>query len=85
MLSSADCPCQEILDTLAEYLDGRLSPMQVRVFESHLAECGPCRRYLDAYRRTVELGRAALEADSAAPPPPELIRALKAALRTRRP
>lgn len=53
--------CREVADFLMAYLDGELPEDQRGVFEAHLRGCSACERYLESYRRTVELGRKAYE------------------------
>jgi anti-sigma factor RsiW len=64
-----------------DYLDGAL-PLGIRLsFTAHIALCSDCRRYIDTYRRTIALGRAAtVTADDPAPPqvPEELVQAILA-------
>ena len=49
-----------ILDFLADYLDGKLSPQIAAELERHLAICPPCVAYMNTYKRTRELvGRMA--------------------------
>lgn len=50
--------CRTIVDSLMEYLDGSLSADQRKAFETHLKICAPCLRYLESYRRTVEIEEA---------------------------
>lgn len=52
--------CKEmILDFLADYLDGTLSPEVLADLERHLQDCQPCVAYLNTYKKTRELtGRA---------------------------
>jgi anti-sigma factor RsiW len=45
--------CNEFVELVTEYLDGRLDPDTARRFVEHLAECDGCDRYLDQIRRTV--------------------------------
>jgi anti-sigma factor RsiW len=52
--------CKEvILDYLADYLDATLDPGAVADLERHLEGCAPCRAYLDTYKRTGKVARAA--------------------------
>ena len=53
--------CKEfIMDLLADYLDGALSPEVIVDLERHLQDCQPCVAYLKTYKKTRELtGRAA--------------------------
>jgi len=73
--------CKELIDFLADYVDGKLAGKPLHEFERHLAVCPACVNYIDSYKATRTLCRAAL-ADDAAPPfkiPEELITAILAA------
>ena len=61
-VSNDDLPCQELVELVTDYLEGRLpEPERVR-FEAHLALCSGCRTYLEQMRQTVRaLGRLAEE------------------------
>lgn len=51
--------CKDAFGMLADFLEQSLSPGVLAELERHLADCGPCRAYLETYRKTVELtGRA---------------------------
>jgi anti-sigma factor RsiW len=63
--------CREFTEYLHEYLLGTL-PDGVRAeFEKHLAECSWCVAYLDSYRKTLLLERAAFADPEDAPTPAE--------------
>ena len=70
--------CLECSDFLMAYLDGELDPAQKAEFERHLAKCPPCVRYLDTYRKTIEMSRAAHREGEDHTPclPPELVKAI---------
>lgn len=51
--------CREFEDFVLNYLDDELSVRQRSVFEFHVRICRECREYLAAYKRSIELGRAA--------------------------
>lgn len=71
--------CREFVDFLMSYLDNELDETVRAVFDSHLGGCRACRGYMDAYVKTVEIGRAACcEPDGPVPDdaPAELIRAI---------
>jgi anti-sigma factor RsiW len=75
--------CHELIDFLADYDEGTLSPAQRRAFEEHLVICPPCVRYIEEYREAVRLSRECL-CDDCPPPLPEevnqrLVAAMKAA------
>jgi anti-sigma factor RsiW len=58
MDSNDDLPCQELVELVTDYLEGRLAPIEQRRFEAHLALCRGCRTYLEQMRQTVRaLGR----------------------------
>ena len=72
--------CREFTEFLHEYLFGNLPAAVRSEFEKHLTECPGCVAYLDSYRKTILLGKAAF-ADSAEGSPPadapeELIQAI---------
>jgi anti-sigma factor RsiW len=48
-----DLPCQDLVELVTDYLEGRLTPMEQRRFEAHLALCRGCRTYLEQMRQTV--------------------------------
>jgi anti-sigma factor RsiW len=45
--------CQEVVEVITDYLEGRLSPEDVAIFEAHLELCDGCRWYLDQMRITI--------------------------------
>lgn len=49
--------CREVMHSLEGFVAGTLAVDQRAVVEEHLQECEDCRRYLDSYRQTVELGK----------------------------
>jgi anti-sigma factor RsiW len=53
--------CRELLDFLADYLEGDLAPGVRGSFERHLAVCVDCRRYLAEYAQTIHIARNAFE------------------------
>jgi len=46
--------CNELVELVTDYVEGRLPPRDVRRFESHLAICEGCRTYLDQMRETID-------------------------------
>jgi anti-sigma factor RsiW len=61
-VSNDDLPCQELVELVTEYLDGRLPEPERVNFEAHLALCEGCRIYLEQMRQTVRaLGHLAEE------------------------
>ena len=56
--SNDDLPCQELVELVTDYLEGRLSASERLRFEAHLTGCAGCRTYLAQMRQTVRvLGR----------------------------
>ncbi|MEM7261414.1 MAG: zf-HC2 domain-containing protein [Planctomycetota bacterium] len=49
--------CRDLLEYLADYLDGELPANQLSVMEEHLAKCSPCVEYLESYRSTISMVR----------------------------
>ncbi len=75
--------CREMLDFLAAYLDGELSPPVRLDFEAHLSVCPDCLDYLASYRETIRLERDAhdVEGHACEEMPEELVRAIVASRR----
>jgi anti-sigma factor RsiW len=75
--------CRELVEFLADYLDGDLPAEVRRVFETHLADCPECATYLRGYADAIRLARACAETDDAVPAgvPERLVRAILAARR----
>jgi predicted anti-sigma-YlaC factor YlaD len=47
--------CRELVDVVADYLDGALTTSELADFDAHLENCEPCRAYLDQLRQTTRL------------------------------
>lgn len=76
--------CREVFEFLMAYLDGDLPDGERSTFETHLADCPPCKAYLDTYQDAVRLGKdACCGRDESAPPraPEELVQAILSARR----
>lgn len=50
--------CDELLQALNEYVDGRLDLPECRRFADHLAGCSPCQVVVDNIRQTISLFKA---------------------------
>jgi len=50
--------CREFDGFISGYLDGELPDRWRSRFEMHMRICRECRQYLQAYQRTIEVGRA---------------------------
>jgi anti-sigma factor RsiW len=47
--------CQELVELVTDYLEGALSPADLRRFEEHLAVCGKCTEYLAQIEATIRV------------------------------
>jgi anti-sigma factor RsiW len=47
--------CQELVELVTDYLEGALSPADLRRFEEHLAACGNCTEYLAQLEATIRV------------------------------
>jgi len=66
--------CRELIDFIADYVDGTLDAAARDDFERHLDICSSCRAYLDSYRKTMALTRALASDEPAADVPDALVR-----------
>jgi anti-sigma factor RsiW len=48
-----DLPCQELVELVTDYLEGRLSARERLRFERHLPICSGCRAYVEQMRQTL--------------------------------
>lgn len=74
--------CRQVEDFLLDYVEGTLPRGQRLIFDLHLALCRECRDYLAAYRKAIELGKAAFPHGDAPVPeevPEDLVQAILAA------
>ena len=74
--------CKELIEFLADYVEGELAADERTRFDAHLAVCPHCVDYLHGYRESVRLGQAAF-AEGSIPDavPAELVDAILAARR----
>lgn len=47
--------CQELVELVTDYLEGALEPADKHRFDSHIARCDGCTRYLEQLRETIRL------------------------------
>ncbi|MBI3007425.1 MAG: zf-HC2 domain-containing protein [candidate division NC10 bacterium] len=71
--------CKELIDLMADYLEGQLDPDVARDLDQHLADCLPCLSFLKTYRATTRLIREVACEEI----PPELGERLERFLRER--
>ena len=62
-----DIICQEFVEEVTNYLEGKLSEAEERWTDEHLAQCDGCRAYLEQMRATIGAlhGLREMELDSA--------------------
>lgn len=54
--------CQQLVETITDYLDGAMSGPEREQFEQHLAGCLKCRAYVSQMQQTIRLaGRLGAE------------------------
>lgn len=75
--------CRELDDFLLDYVGGDLPEDVRREFDSHLRVCPACVDYVQTYRVSIRIGKAAFAGDGEVPAevPEELVRAILAARR----
>jgi anti-sigma factor RsiW len=71
--------CQEVVEVVTDYLEGRMSPEDVAVFEAHLELCDGCKWYVEQMRVTIAAVGRIDEADV----PDEMRETLLTAFRSR--
>jgi anti-sigma factor RsiW len=79
MADGTQISCREVVEVVTDYLEGRLPPGDVAVFEAHLELCDGCRRYVEQMRITIATVGRIEESDV----PPEMRDTLLAAFRRR--
>jgi anti-sigma factor RsiW len=71
--SRREIVCQQAVELVTDYLEGRLSRAGRRRFEAHLAGCPHCTEYLAQMRSTIELAGTVTPDDLPAPVQDEFI------------
>jgi predicted anti-sigma-YlaC factor YlaD len=71
--------CQEVVEVVTDYLEGRMTAEDAAVFEAHLELCDGCRWYVEQMRITIATVGRIEEADV----PDEMRDTLMAAFRSR--
>ena len=66
MIDVESLSCQELVELVTDYLEGALTPAELRRFEQHVAICDGCTRYLEQIRETVRV-TGTLTVDDLAP------------------
>ena len=81
-----DLTCREFVEFLDDYIAHDLAGDALASFEKHLSDCPPCVAYLETYRESIRMSRAALKGSDADVPqavPEELVQAILDARRRR--
>ena len=55
--------CKDVVRQLHEYLDGELTRETADQIQNHLQQCGPCRKFVESYRKTIRLFQRTLDKD----------------------
>jgi anti-sigma factor RsiW len=79
--------CRTFVEFLMDYLSGDLDAAQRDAFDRHVADCVACVAYMNTYRETIELGKAAFKDPEAPVPedvPEDLVKAVLAARQGKR-
>ena len=63
MSTVPEMPCAEFVERVTDYLEGALSPADLRRLEDHLATCDPCNVYLEQLNATLQLAGELREDD----------------------
>jgi anti-sigma factor RsiW len=71
--------CVDGVDMLLDYLEGMLSPADRELIEAHVSRCPRCVAFIESYRRTPDILRAA----TAAALPEDLAESLRRFLASR--
>jgi predicted anti-sigma-YlaC factor YlaD len=63
MIDTEAFSCQELVELVTDYLEGALTPADLRRFEEHIALCDACTEYLRQIRETIRIVGAITPAD----------------------
>jgi anti-sigma factor RsiW len=55
MIDTEALSCQELVELVTDYLEGALTPSDLRRFEEHIAVCDACTEYLRQIRETIRI------------------------------
>lgn len=61
--------CKDLIESLADYLEGDLAVAERERLGGHLETCPRCTEYLDSYRKVIAASRLAAETSEEASPP----------------
>jgi anti-sigma factor RsiW len=60
-MSAHDLSCQELVEIVTDYLEGRLAAAEVAAIDEHLQECPGCAAYIAQMRALVRIAGAERE------------------------
>ena len=63
MSVTPDIVCQQFVEEVTNYLEGKLSEAEARWTDEHLAQCDACRAYLAQMRATIAALKGLRETD----------------------
>ncbi|CAN5656513.1 hypothetical protein BH10ACT10_BH10ACT10_01250 [soil metagenome] len=61
-MSAQSIACRQLVEMVTDYLEGVLSPAQLRAVEDHLTECDDCAQYLSQMQQVIALSRSTFDA-----------------------
>ena len=73
--------CQQLIDFIMNYLENELPDDERAEFDRHMAVCPSCVNYLQTYKKTVLLAKAAADDQVPEEVPESLVQAILAAQR----
>jgi anti-sigma factor RsiW len=59
-----DMRCEQVVETITDYLDEVLPPVEMAALREHLSGCDGCSAYLDQIRRTIAAVRGGPETEA---------------------
>jgi anti-sigma factor RsiW len=62
-MSVPELTCQELVEVVTDYLEGRMPAERRLLFEEHLAFCDGCQTYLEQMQETIRLTGTLMEED----------------------
>lgn len=72
--------CRELIQFLDDYVEKSVPAGRRQEFDRHLALCASCREYLQSYRETIRMAKAAAHTPDIEDVPPEVLTAILATL-----
>ena len=71
LFQNGDLDCAGVRKLSSDYMEGELSPSRLQRFRAHIAECGPCKGFVDSLMSMVRaLGARGVNGTTAQAPAP---------------